>query len=126
MLDHVERRRFLVEPAGEHPAPALVGAFDVDLDERSGELLLLPGGGGFARSKAYDHVLPPRRLTRVQRDVLDDAVALVEDSEDRDPLQHRRHATLPGCRRRRLIRHAGRLVLLLSTAPASGEAKRKQ
>ena len=42
VLDDVERRRFLVEPAREHPAPAFVRPLHVELDERAGQLLILP------------------------------------------------------------------------------------
>jgi hypothetical protein len=100
VLDDVQRRRFLVEPAGEHAAPALVGLLDVDLHERTSQLLRLPRRGRFAGTQAHDHILPADRLPRTQRDVLDDAVALVEDAEHRDALRHRCDTTLAvgGCR----------------------------
>jgi hypothetical protein len=97
VLDDVQRRRFLVEPAREHPAPALVGAQHVDLDEGAGQFLLFPRRGRLARPQPNDHILPPRRLAGVERDRLDDAVALVEDPEHRHALRHRRHAAFAIC-----------------------------
>jgi hypothetical protein len=125
MLDDVERRRFLVEPAREDTAPALVGALDVDLDEGAGQFLRFPRGRRLARAQPYDDVLPARRLAGMKHDVLDDAVALVEDAEHRDSLRHRRYAMLaatgaaPGRGRR------GR-ILLLGAAVAAGKRERDQ
>jgi hypothetical protein len=121
VLDDVERRRFLVEPAGEHPLPALVGLLHVDLDEGAGQLFLLPRRGRFAGAQADDHVLPPRRLARVESDVLDDSVALVEDAEHRHPLCHRRDAPLAISRRSDLPRTGRGGILLLRALPAGGE-----
>jgi hypothetical protein len=126
VLDNVERRRFLVEPARKGAAPALVRALDIDLDKGAGELLFLPWGGRFARTQAHDQIFPARRLPRVQRDALHDAVALVEYAEDGDALCHRRHSGLiaGGCRCGVVrLRRAG---LRLLSAAARSEAKRKQ
>jgi hypothetical protein len=94
VLDDVQRRRFLVQPAREDPCPFAVGALDVDLDEGAGQLFRFPRRGRFARTKPHGDVLPTRRLARVERDVADDPVAFVEDGEDGDPLGHWRHACL--------------------------------
>jgi hypothetical protein len=125
VLDDVERRRFLVQPAGEHALPPLVGALDVDLHERAGQFLFLPGGGGFACPQAHHQVLPPRRLARVQGNVADDAVALVEHAEDGDALRHWRNACLVAAGGSRAPRGRRRPVLLLPAAAARGEAQRK-
>jgi hypothetical protein len=99
----------------------------VDLDERAGKLLRLVGRGRFARAQAHDDVLPPYRLARAQGDVLDDAVALVEDSEDRDALRHGRDPALPGRRCRRIYRCTRRRrILLLLAAAARGQRQRNQ
>jgi hypothetical protein len=124
VLDHVERRRFLVEPARKDAAQALVAALHVDLNERAGQFLLLPRRGGFARLEANDHVLPPRRLAGVEGDVLDDPVAFVEHSQDRDPLGHWRDIALARAARRRLL-HGG-LVGLLGRAAARRNAEDQQ
>jgi hypothetical protein len=59
----------------------------------------------------------------VKRDVLDDAVALVEDAEHRDALRHRRHAALSRRCWRHLTRWRNRRVLLLRAFSARGERK---
>jgi hypothetical protein len=118
MFDDVERRRFLVEPPRKNAAPTLVRLLDVDLHERAGQLLLFPRRGRLASAQANDDILPSRRLAGMERDVLDDPVALVEDAKHGDALRHRRNAALsiggrgrlPGARRDR--------VLLLGTLPA--------
>jgi hypothetical protein len=61
----------------------------------------------------------------MERDVLDDAVALVEDAEDRDPLGHGRHAALPGRGRRDLLAALHRILLLIA-APAGGKREGHQ
>jgi hypothetical protein len=126
VLDHVERRRFLEQPAREDPAPALARLLDVDLDERAGHFLFLPRSGGFARPQPHDDVLPSNRLTRMKRHVLDDAVALVEDGEDRDPLHHWSDSGRIGTERHRRIadHRLGRILLLAFAAPGGkGDCK---
>jgi hypothetical protein len=125
VLDDVERRRFLVEPAREDAAPALVGALHVDLDEGAGQFLFLPRRGRLARLEAHDHVFPARRLAGTERDVLDDAVALVEDAEHGDALRHRRHALLAGAARPAVPR-GGRRFILFGAAVARRKRERDQ
>ena len=126
MLDDVERRRFLVQPARENPAPALVGLLHVDLDERSGELLLFPWRRRLARPKADDHVLPAHRLPGVKRDRLDDTVALVEHPEDRDALRHRRDSALAIGGGSGLLGRRQRRVFAFLALAARGERERGQ
>jgi hypothetical protein len=78
MLDHVERGRFLVQPAREDALPALVGAFDIKLHVSTGQLFQFPRGGGFAGAKPYDSVLEANCLAGLDRYVADDSVALIE------------------------------------------------
>jgi hypothetical protein len=113
VLDRVERRRFLVEPARKDPAILTVRAAYVELDESAGQLLVLPGRGGFAGAQADDHVTDPDRLPRPQRQIALQAVALVEQAEHRDPLRHRCRAGRQLCHR---LRHVDRLVLDLGVA----------
>jgi len=62
----------------------------------------------------------------MQRDRLDDAVALVEHAEHGDALSHRRHAALPVRGRCGLLRlRQGRILPLLALA-ARGERERGQ
>jgi hypothetical protein len=60
----------------------------------------------------------------MQRDVLLDAVALVEDSEHRDALRHRGDTRLSGAGGGSSACRSGR-ILLLRAAAARGERKRK-
>jgi hypothetical protein len=126
MLDHVERRRFLVEPARENPVPLLVGALDVELDESAGQLLIFPRRGGLAGAKPDDDILPTSRLAGVERDILDDPVTLVEDAEHGDALRHWGDRLL-GCGPRLAPRGLGRWrILPLRAAAARGERERDQ
>jgi hypothetical protein len=124
VLDNVERRAFRIEPAGEDPGPILVGPLHVDLDEGAGQLLVFPRRRRLAGAQADDDVLHADGLAGLQRQVADDAVALVEQAEHGNALGHRRHAGLLG----RGTRHfdgdgiaLGRLVLSLA-AGGEGDA----
>jgi hypothetical protein len=68
--------------------PALVRPLDVELHECARQLLILPGGGRLARAQANDSVVYPDRLARFESQVANDAVALVEETQDRDALRH--------------------------------------
>jgi hypothetical protein len=123
MLDDVERRRFLVDPARKDALPLVVGPLDIDLDERPGQFFLFPRRGRLASAQPDDHVLPPRRLAGAQRDVLDDAVALVEHAQHGDPFGHWRYPRTGYSARRGWI-VARRIIGFLRTpvAGAEGEA----
>jgi hypothetical protein len=125
VLDDVQRRRFLVEPAGKSPLPFPVRPLHVDLDKGAGEFFRLPRCSRFASAQADDHILPARRLAGMKRDVLDDAVALVEDPEHRHALRHRRNSGLVGaaCRSGGIARGRSGRILLIASAPACREAK---
>jgi hypothetical protein len=125
MLDDIERRRLLVQPARENAVPALVRLLDVELDERAGQLFLFPRRGRLARAEPDDEVLPAGRLAGVERDILDDAVALVEDPQHRDPLRHRRHPALAACGRSDLPRRWQRHILL-ALLPTCSKRERDQ
>jgi hypothetical protein len=124
VLDHVERRRFLVQPAREDRAPAAAGALDEDLDEGAGELLLFPRRGRLARPELDDDVPPARGLARPKRDVAHDPVALVEDAQHRNALCHRSDTAYGRTGRAGLVR--SRLVLLLFGALAAGGKRKRQ
>jgi hypothetical protein len=103
----------------------MIRALNVDLDEGAGQFFFFPRRGRLARAEPDDHVLPPRRLARVKRDVLDDPVALIENAEDPDPLRHRCHAALPGSGRGGLV--GGDLgIVLLRAAAAAGQREANQ
>jgi hypothetical protein len=63
-------------------------------------------------------------LAGVKGDVLDDAVALVENAEDRDSLRHRRDVGLVRARAGGLFRRS--LILLLAPAIARCERESDQ
>jgi hypothetical protein len=89
MLDDVERRGLLVEPAREDPLPPALRVADVELDESPGQRLHLPGRGRLAGAKPDDRVAHPNRLARLESDRPRNAVALVEKPEDGHALGHR-------------------------------------
>jgi hypothetical protein len=103
MLDRVERRGFLIEPARKDPPPAVVRLAHVELDERAGQRFFFPRRARLAGAQAHDGILDPDRLARPKRQVADDAVALVEQADDGDPLGHRGNPFLPGDGRPRHI-----------------------
>jgi hypothetical protein len=64
----------------------------------------------------------------MQRDILDDAVALVEDAEGRDPLRHRGHPRLVGARRDGGVgdRRLGSILFLAAAAACEGQREQRQ
>ena len=126
MLDHVERRRFLVDPAGEDPPPAFVRLLHVELKESTGQSLIFPWSGGFAGAKANDGIADPHGLAGPHREVADDSVALVEEADDCDTVRHGGNAGLltrpgPG-----LLRTLGLLASLVRLAIASGREEKRE
>jgi len=89
MLDDVERRRLLVEPSGEDAAELPLRVAHVELDERAGELLNLPGRAGLAGAQPHDHVADAERLAGAHLKLARDAIALVEKADHGDALRHR-------------------------------------
>jgi hypothetical protein len=125
VLNHVERRRFLVQPAGERPIPGLVRAPHVDLNERAGELLFFPRRRRLACAQPDEQVLPTRGLARPKLHVAHDAVSLVEDAEHRDAFGHRSHPCLVSARRPHGLAGRSALLLLALGAAAARERHRK-
>ena len=68
--------------------PALVRPLHVKLYEGAGQLLVFPRRGRLASAQAHDRVVHPNRLARLQSQIPDYAVALVEETEHRDALGH--------------------------------------
>jgi len=96
----------------------------VELDKSAGQFLFFPRRGRFAGAQAHNDILPTDRLAGVKRDVLDDPVSLVEDSEDRDTLRHRRHSALAVSGRSGLLRRRQRRVLIRLALAAGSERER--
>jgi hypothetical protein len=118
MLDDIERRRFRIDPAREGAVKLPLRVADVELDERAGELLDLPGRGRFASPQPNDHVARTNRLARVQFDFAGNPVALVEQAEHRDPLRHRRGTGRIRGHRLGYVDRPGFVGLLLSASRA--------
>jgi hypothetical protein len=89
MLDDVEGGRLLVEPAREDALPAALRVAHVELDERPGQRLDLPGRRGLAGAQPDDRVPDPDGLARLEGERARDSVALVEKPEHRHALGHR-------------------------------------
>jgi hypothetical protein len=64
------------------------------LNERAGQLLKLPRSARLASPQANRDILDPHRLARLQHQVANDAVSLVEQAQHGDSLGHRRNAQL--------------------------------
>ena len=96
MLDDVERRALLVEPAGKDPPPAPVPLLDVELNERPGQFFILPRRARLAGAQPDDRIAHADGLAGTKGDVPNDSVALVEQAEDRHPFAHGRRS---GCGR---------------------------
>jgi hypothetical protein len=104
----------------------LVGLLHVHLDEGARQLLFFPRRRGLAGAQSDNHVLPADRLAGVQRDVLDDAVARVEDAKHGRALRHRRNPALSVGRRGDLPRRRQRSIGLRLAFAARGKRKRDQ
>jgi len=125
VFDDVQRRRFLVKPAREHPLPALVGLLYVELDERAGQRRRLPWSGRLTSAQADDRVADSQGLARLHCQVTDDSVALVEQPDHRDPIGHRRLADiLQRCPFARIDQRCLRL-LIADGAVASDQRHRR-
>jgi hypothetical protein len=64
----------------------------VNLNKGSRELFGFPRRARFAGLQTHRDVLDPHRLAGTQGQVADDAIALVQQTQHRNPLRHRRHA----------------------------------
>jgi hypothetical protein len=129
VLDDVERRSFLVEPAREDALPAALRVAHVELHEGAGQRLHFPGGGRLAGSEPDDRVARPHRLTRLERYLPRNSIALVEQPDHRDPLGHRSGAGGDGGHGLRNVhgpRLADRLAVALGlrVGPAVASGKR--
>jgi len=89
VLNDILRGPVLVEPAREDALPTLVGLEHVDLHEGAGILDILPRRGSLARAQPQDDIADAHSLAGLERHVARDAVALVEQPDDRDAIGHR-------------------------------------
>jgi hypothetical protein len=83
--------------------PSLVGSLDVQLHERAGQFFILPWRRRFAGTESNDRVTHPDGLARLQSQVANDSVPLVQKPQYGDALGHRSDVhvlTRSGARRR--------------------------
>jgi hypothetical protein len=93
------------------------------LHEGAGQPLGFPRGGRVAGAKPDHDVLGAHRLARLQREVADDPVALVEQGDHGHPVGHRGGAGAVGRRHRHVDGHRLAGFGLVGAAIAAGEAK---
>jgi len=98
VFHHVEAGRVLEQPAREHAAPlqrriGVLALVDDDLHERADLWRVFPRRGAFAGGQADHHVADAARLARLHLDIAGDVVALVQQTQRRDSLIHRRART---------------------------------
>ena len=72
--------------------PGAVALLDIELQEGAGQGLRLPRRGRLAGPQPDDGIADSDRLARPEREIADDAVALVEEADHGDALRHRSHA----------------------------------
>jgi len=104
VLDHVERRRVLEQPARKDAFPGRIGAGrgafgDQHLNEGPGFGRHFPRRGALAGREPDDHIADPLRFARLDLDVLGKVVALVEQAELGDAFLTRRAEALVGADR---------------------------
>jgi hypothetical protein len=101
---------------------------NIDLDECAGKPFLFPRRRGFARLEAHRHILYPHGLARLQGQVANDPIALVEQAEDRNSFGHWRDARLI-CRGARHLfgnRLIFGLVIALAASRGGGQQHKQQ
>lgn len=106
-----------------------VGPLPVDLDECTGQLLRFPGCTGFACAQPHGDILHPHRLAWTKREVTDDPVALVEQTQHGDALGHGRYPRLVSRSARHVDSHGlvfGSLVAAAAPARGQQQGKRKE
>lgn len=91
MLHDIAFRPLLEQPAGKGAVPFAIDRFQhVQLNKGARFRLHFPGCGRFAGAQAHDGVTHAQRFARFHAEVTGDAVALVEQADNRDPLVHGR------------------------------------
>jgi hypothetical protein len=93
VLDDIAVGPVFEQPARENAPPSVAAMIEHDQLNKSARFLRrFPLGGAFAGTQANDGPPDPDTLTRFQRDVADQPVALVEQAEKRHALFHRSDA----------------------------------
>jgi hypothetical protein len=137
VLDHIECRRILEQPAGKDlvPGELFLGGLAIlheDLDEGTLFLRPFPGQGLLTRRHLDREVADAPGLARFHLQILRQVVALVENAESNDTVLVRRAKALAllGLRRSRLhlgncLGNAGFLRLGLGFTPAASRKSEK-
>ena len=68
--------------------PALVGALNVELYECARQLFIFPRRGRLAGPQSHDGVVHADRLPRLQSQIANDAVALVQEAQNSNSVAH--------------------------------------
>jgi len=134
VLNHIAVRPFPEQPAGKDPPPLVVALRPhVELNKGAGFLPLFPGRGGFAGAQPDNRIAHAQRLARLHLQVTGKAVALVEKTDDRDAIGHRRRPgdiahRREGLRIRSLLHRIGGIGpgQLIRAVSASLRRERKQ
>lgn len=96
MLDDVAFGPFPEQPARKDAVPFIVALIlDGQLDEGARFGRIFPRRRGFARAQPHDRPAHARCLAGLHLEVADEAVALVQQPDDRDALVHRGRALDP-------------------------------
>jgi hypothetical protein len=125
------------QPAGEHSSPLIFGMVEhQQLDKGPGFLRAFPLGGAFAGAQPHDRPTDPDAFARFQRDIADQAIALVQQAEDSNPFRHRRYASerILFARRRTLRTRCWLIIFgrrrrrlsLIGAAPASCQQQQRR
>jgi hypothetical protein len=105
VFHHVDRWRFLVEPAGEETPPHRIFAHFLarqhgNLHESAGQRRAFPRRGAFTTGETDHHVTDAARFTRLHLDLARDIVALVDQAQRGHAIGQRRADACSGLHRR--------------------------
>jgi len=97
------------------------------LQESASQLFILPRRSRFTSAQADDHILYANRHSGLHPEIADDAVALIEQADHRDPVLHRCNADLlPGTGGSLGKLDPVALVLVLAALATGREKQREQ
>jgi hypothetical protein len=119
VLDDVAFGAFAEQPARKDAVPFIVALIlHGQLDEGAGFGRIFPWRGLFASAQPYDRASGPHRFARFHFQILDQPVALVEQTQHRDPIRHRRRAFDPADFLRHTLRFRDLWRLAAAPRPA--------
>lgn len=93
MFDHIALWPFAEEPARKDAIPFLIaGILHQQLHKGSGFGGVFPWGGLFARAQPHDHIAHAAGFARLHGEILNQAIALVQQADFSNPIGHRGNA----------------------------------